>query len=70
MTFKNWLLDVWLTILYGKWKVKRSRVDLLRHDRRAYDYYAYCWRSSDLILCSDKREAESVIAYQNDLRGK
>lgn len=34
-----------------------------------YSYYAVCRRHSAKILCGSKREAEGIIAINNDSRG-
>jgi len=75
MTFKNFWKDLWLTMRHGKWEVVRERSpDSIMFGGSGgvnrYEYFATCHRTRDIILCSDKREAEAVVAYRNDNRGQ
>lgn len=69
MTFKDWLVGVYLTARYGKWVVIQERVPLEVSPWQHYSYFAICKRSNDMVLCDSKREAEGFCAMQNDLRG-
>lgn len=68
--FKWWLVDVYLTIRYGKWVVMRERIDAYGSQPAGFEYFAICRRSKDMILCDSKREAEGVCASRNDMRGQ
>lgn len=74
MTFRNFWIDLWLTIRYGKWVVERARsYESLTFGGSGgvnrWSYYACRKRTGDKVLCSDKREAEAFCAYRNDVRG-
>lgn len=54
---------------FGLAQIKSEGSELQYDPYVRYDYYAICERTSDLVLCSDKREAEALCAYRNDMRG-
>jgi hypothetical protein len=65
MTWSNFWRDLWLTMRHGKWYVAQEKIPFSK--QRAY--FAYCRRSKDMVLCDSKREAEGVVAINNDSRG-
>lgn len=87
MTIKSALTNLWLTIRYGQWVVRRGEQYVPQENHGLapikaegaevsvdpwirYEYYAACERTSDLVLCESKRDAEAVCAYNNDMRGR
>jgi hypothetical protein len=55
---------------FGLAPVKREGAETEYDNKIVYDYYAVCKRTADKILCDTKREAEGVVAINNDSRGQ
>ncbi|HDZ37794.1 MAG TPA: hypothetical protein ENH62_05855 [Marinobacter sp.] len=73
MTIKNFFIDLWLTLRFGKWRVKRYHAhaygDWGGPNRWHWEYRAEHSRSDQVIHCISKRIAEGACAAENDLRG-
>jgi hypothetical protein len=54
---------------FGLAQVKKEGAEINYDAGVVYEYFAACKRSNDLILCGSKREAEGIIAINNDSRG-